>query len=95
LAPPVGKQFAEKVDPGEIGSNERFELFSADEHHPTRGIDEHERRALCESRFGPEFSGYHQATSIAHRYRISPIHHYMVPLGLETWDNLFGLAGSR
>jgi hypothetical protein len=59
LAPPVGKQFAEKVNPGEIGSNERFELLSADEHHPTWGIDEHDRRALCESRFGSEFSGYH------------------------------------
>jgi hypothetical protein len=68
LAPPVGKQFAEKVNPGEIGSDERFELLSADEHHPTRRIDKHDRRAFCESRFGSEFSGYNQSTSIAHRY---------------------------
>jgi hypothetical protein len=59
LAPPVGKQFAEKVYPGEIGSDERFELLSADEHHPTWGIDEHDRRALCECRFGSELGGYH------------------------------------
>jgi hypothetical protein len=59
LAPPVGKQFAEKVNPGEIGSDERLELLSTDEHHPTWGIDEYNRRALCESRFCSEFSGYH------------------------------------
>jgi hypothetical protein len=52
LAPPIGKQFAEKVNPGEIGSDERFQLLSTDEHHPTWGIDEHNRSALCESRFG-------------------------------------------
>jgi hypothetical protein len=74
LASPVGKQFAEKVNPGEIGSDERFELLSADEHHPTWGIDEHDRRALRKSRFDSEFSGYHEATSIAHRCRITPIH---------------------
>jgi hypothetical protein len=59
LAPPVGKQFAEKVNPGKIGSDERFELLSADEHHPTWGIDEHKRCALCESGFSSEFSRYH------------------------------------
>jgi hypothetical protein len=59
LTPPVSKQFAEKVNPGEIGSDERFELLSTDEHHPTWSVDEHNRRALCESRLGSEFSGYH------------------------------------
>jgi len=68
LAPPVGEQVAEKVNPGEIGSDEQFELLSADEHHSTWRIDEHDWRALCESRFGSKFCGYNQSTSIAHRY---------------------------
>jgi hypothetical protein len=59
LAPPVGKQFAEKVNPAEIGSDERLQLLSADEHQPTWSIDEHNRRTLCESCFGSELSGYH------------------------------------
>ena len=79
LAPPVGKQFAEEVNPAEIGSDERFKLLSADKHHAPRGIDKHNRRALCESRSGSEVGGYHQATSIAHRYRVSPIHGNIVP----------------
>ena len=92
LAPPVGKQFAEEVNPVEIGSDERFKLFSADKHHPPRGIDEHNRGALCESRFGSEVGGYHEATSIAHRYRVSPIHDMTVPLRTDMWDNHFGFG---
>ena len=86
LASAVSKQLAEKVDPGEIGSDERFELLSADEHHPARSVDEYNRRARGESRLGSELGRYDQAPSIAHRYRISPTHNRNVPRREAMWE---------
>ena len=48
-----------------------------------------------ESRLGSELGRYDQAPSIAHRYRISPIHGCIVPLVFSVWDRTFGLARCR
>ena len=83
---PVGQQFTHEVNPSEVGTNERLQLLSADEHHSARRVDEHNRRAFGKSRLAPEFGGYDEAPSIAHLYRVCPMHIPTVPPPLGMWD---------
>jgi len=85
---PVGQQFTHEVNPSEVGTNERLQLLSADEHHSARRVDEHNRRAFDKSRLAPEFGGYDEAPSIAHRHRVCPMHIPTVPLPLGMWDTV-------